>query len=424
MIIIVILSLIPIVIWSLMLPLSIRFYDLTSITTSIGQILGLVGIVLFSINLILAGRLKILDKYFKGLDKVYAYHSQIGTISFSMILFHPVFLVIRFLTISTQEAIMFFVPFISPSVTLGIFSLALMMVLISITFYIKMKYNYWKLSHKFMTVAFALGVMHVFLISSDISRNNVLRIYILTLALTGLFFSVRRAFLSKALISKSIYKIEKVRLLNENITEIEMSLVKEKITFNAGQFIFVSFKYDGLGESHPFSISSGEDEENLKLVVKDLGDYTRRLKGLPIGVKVEIEGPFGGFSYKNSKNKDQIWVAGGIGITPFLSMAKTLNEDYKINFYYCVRNRNEAALIDDLIKIADKNINFKVNLWCSGEENKGFINAEMISNSCGGITDKDIFLCGPKVFMESLNEQFISQGVEKNKIYYENFNFI
>jgi predicted ferric reductase len=254
MIVIFILSLIPIVIWTTILPLPLRFSDFISATTSVGQILGLLGMTLYSINLILAGRLKILDKYFKGLDKVYAHHRIIGTIAFSMLLFHPLFLVAKYVTFSLQEAALFFIPFIgSLSVTWGILSLMLMIILLSITFYTKIKYNIWKFSHKFMTIAFLFAVIHTFMISSDVSRNNFLRYYVLTLAVLGLVIIFRKAYLNQTLVGEFKYKVSEVKDLGNEIVSIDMTPIKEKITFTSGQFVFVSFHDKNIGsESHPF----------------------------------------------------------------------------------------------------------------------------------------------------------------------------
>ena len=423
MFIITILALIPIAIWATMIPLSSRFSDFMAITTSIGQILGLLGMTLYAINLVLAGRLKILDRYFKGLDKVYAHHRMIGTLSFSMLLFHPIFLVAKYLTFSLQDSAMFFVPFAtSISVTWGILSLLLMIILLSITFYSKIKYNIWKLSHKFMTTAFFLAVLHTFMISSDVSRNNFLRYYILTLVIIGLVVSVRRAYFGEILVSKFKYKVANVIDLGSGIVSIEMSPVYKKFDFIPGQFVSVSFKDPNIGwESHPFSIASSEKEDNFKLVIKNFGDFTSRLKNLEIGSKVSVEGPYGNFTYKSVDNKKQIWIAGGIGITPFMSMAYSIDESYSVDLYVCVREKAEAVLIDELQKITFTNKNFRVILWCSNES--GFINAGVIANKINDIKDRDIFICGPAIFMESLNQQFLSLSVTKDKIHYENFNF-
>ncbi len=419
--IIIVLSIIPVVIWSFMMPLSLRFADINSITTSVGQILGLIGMTLFSINLILAGRFKFLDRYFKGLDKVYVNHSKIGSISFSFLLFHPLFLVVKYILISTSTAALFFVPFTDMPITWGIISLSLMIILISTTFYIKLKYNIWKISHKGMTIAFIFAIIHTLMISSDVSRNHFLAFYILSLAIIGLLVSIRQVFLSNFK-KKLNFRVKNVKQLNQDIVEIEMEPLGKVLSFIPGQFAFFSFISSNVSsESHPFSISSSSKDNNLKITVKNLGDYTSLLKNLKEGDSVIVDGPYGNFSYKNILNKNQIWVAGGIGVTPFFSMANDLDDSYNINFYYTVKDTIEAVYVKEFNEISQKNFNFKFKLWST--KDNGYINGESIVNLSNGLKDKDIFFCGPPVLMESLKEQFVLLGVDVKKIHYENFNF-
>ena len=420
--IIFILSLIPVIIWAFMAPIASRFTDINTITTSIGQVLGLVGMALFAINLILAGRFKWLDRHFRGLDKVYAKHSKIGAISFSMLLFHPLFLVVKYVFISTQQAAMFFMPFNYMPVTWGIMSLLLMMILLSITFYFKFKYNVWKMSHKFLTLAFFIGVIHTVVISSDVSRNMILRYYILGLSIFALIVIIRKAIYDKLSLKKYKYKVKNVVLLNKDILEIEMEPISNKMVYSSGQFSF--FKFIGTGvspESHPFSISGASNADNLKITVKNLGDYTRTLSNLNRNDVVIIDGPYGNFSYKNVTNKNQIWIAGGIGITPFYSMAQVLDPSYHIDFYYSVKEIGEAVYVKELQDIAQKNPNFKFNLWCANE--KGYISGSAIASLSVGVEKKDLFFCGPPVLMESLKNQFVDLGVDIRDIHYEDFSF-
>ena len=420
--IIIILSAIPVIIWAFMLPFSVRFADLNSITTSLGQILGLVGMALFSINLILAGRFKWLDKHFKGLDKVYANHSRIGAIAFSMLLFHPLMLVVKYVAISTHEAALFFVPFTDMPITWGIISLFLMIVLLSFTFYFKFKYHVWKMSHKFLTLAFLFGVIHTFMISSDVSRNVLLRYYILGLAALGIIIITRKAILDYLPINRFKYKVKNLVQLNKDIIEIEMETVNKKMIYKAGQFAFFNFLSMGVSsESHPFSISSSYKDKTLKITVKNLGDFTSGLINLRIGDDVLVDGPYGNFSYENVTSKTQIWIAGGIGITPFYSMAQSLKEGYNIIFYYSVRDKSEAVYVKELQHTETLYPNFNFNLWSASES--GYINAGVVTNLCGGIEGKDIFFCGPPMLMDSLKNQFISLGADIKNIHYEDFSF-
>jgi predicted ferric reductase len=418
------LVLLPVARWAMLLPLEYRIFDMSATMTSLGQITGLAGMVMFSISLILGARLRFLDKYFYGLDKIYQNHHIFGALSFSLILFHPLFLVFKYIQFSLRDAAMFFMPSTNIPIGYGIISLFLMIVLMVLTFYIPLRYERWKISHKFLVLVFLFAILHTFYISSDVSRDSILRVYILGLSAFGLAAGLWRSFAYKAFNENFDYEIIKITAFNTGILEIEMSPRNRKIEYEAGQFIFVSFaSWKVNAEVHPFSISSPPSAENLRITVKALGDFTSEMKNLRVGDKVSVEGPFGEFSYKKALSKKQIWIAGGIGITPFLSMAGDLkaNDGYEVDLYYCTKNNTEAVLINELLKTASENRNFKLFSWCS--EEKGYISAQAISDGSGGLQDKDIFLCGPPVVIASLSGQFEKMGVNKDRIHWENFNF-
>jgi predicted ferric reductase len=168
--------------------------------------------------------------------------------------------------------------------------------------------------------------------------------------------------------------------------------------FTSGQFAFFSFKSLLVkSESHPFSISSSPNDNNLKITVKNLGDYTGRLFNLKIGDFVMVDGPYGNFSYKKAKKQNQIWIAGGIGITPFYSMAQSLESGYKVDLYYSVKENLEAVYAKELIELTKKNPSFRFKLWNTTE--RGYVNGRVVTDLSSGLKDKEIFLCGPSVFM-------------------------
>lgn len=417
-----ILALIPIFRWAFIQPLSIRFFDFSSTMTSLGQITGLLGMMLFSLNLIISNRSQFFDKIFLGLHHFYNAHKWLGALSFSLLLFHPILLALKFVTISTREAAMFLLPGTSNAVDLGIYALLGMILLLGITFYLKIKYNIWRFSHKFMVIVFVLAILHTLLISSDVSRDMFLRFYILFFAFVGLFNGFFRAFLRKFFNKDTKFKVSSIKSLTGQVVEIKLSSFGEKMKFNPGQFVFIRFELPGMKEPHPFSISSGSGSDDFELVIKSFGDFTENLKYLQIGTVAQIEGPYGDFFKKNS-NKKEIWIAGGVGITPFLSKARSLeNIEHPIDLYYCVKEKNEAVLLNELNAITLTKNTFKVFPWFSKEN--GYISGDIILKNSGELKDVDIYICGPLPFMKLLQDQFIKLGVEKNNIIFEEFNFL
>jgi predicted ferric reductase len=193
----------------------------------------------------------------------------------------------------------------------------------------------------------------------------------------------------------------------------------------AGQFLFVRFPDDRtLNESHPFTISSAPHEDVLRLTVKASGDFTRELYArLKEGADAIIEGAYGMFDYRTGAPK-QIWIAGGIGLTPFLSFIRDMdgNLAHDVDFYYTVRHPEEALFMDEIQAAAKKNPRLMVRIRCSATE--GSLTAEeIVKNTNGNLSERDIYLCGPLPMIQAFEKKFIALGVPESNIHYEEFNF-
>ncbi|MFA5987062.1 MAG: ferric reductase-like transmembrane domain-containing protein [Candidatus Paceibacterota bacterium] len=422
-IVISILSAAPITMWVFVKPLGVRFSSVPTTLTSFGQITGLVGISMFAIVMILSGRFKFMENYFGGLNKIYFAHHMLGGLAFILMLFHPLFLAGKYFLISSTSAALFLLPGSNLSINFGIFSLAFLLILLTITFFAELPYEIWKTTHKFLGVALFLAGIHGLLIPSDISRFLPLKIYVLSLVGLGIVVYVYRTILGFFLIKKYEYAISGVKDLGQDIIEIEMTPKNKQLAFLPGQFIFVGFQDEEIGsEIHPFSISSSSANQNIKIDVKNLGDFTAKLKKLKKGTLVKIEGAFGKFFSQD--NRDEIWVAGGIGVTPFLSMARSREKSgFKnvVHLFYCVQNASEAVFLSELVNISTQNKNFNVITQYSKEQ--GYITSDRIRNAANGITNKDIFICGPSSMMQSLKTQLLDSGIPNANIHSEEFQF-
>jgi predicted ferric reductase len=135
------------------------------------------------------------------------------------------------------------------------------------------------------------------------------------------------------------------------------------------------------------------------------------------GNKVWVEGPYGRFYSDVGK---QVWVAGGIGITPFLSMAEELPNSRKdVDLYYSVTKRKELVVIDDLRSIQKLSKGrFRVHEWVSDE--MGRLGIEAIKGPYAG---KAYFLCGPPGLKDSIKRGLLEKGVRRSMIMDEEFRF-
>lgn len=310
------------------------------------------------------------------------------------------------------------------AVNYGIAALLSMIILLFMTLYVNMRYQNWKFSHKFLGFVFILAGLHTFLITTDISYYPLLKLYIIFICLIGVVSYVYGSYLRPKLAKKFNYIIESVESKNK-IHLINLKPLNEKIQFKAGQFVFVKLKGENLSsELHPFTIASSPSERNLFFAIKSLGDYTEGLKFLKKGNLAEIEGPYGKF-HSSSFNHDQVWIAGGIGITPFLSLAKdlALNKQSKTNvhFYYSTRNRSEAIFLNEITNIIKDSPNIKLIPHFSDEN--GHINLKKIESKFASLKNMEFFLCGPEKMILDLYTQLRNAEVKKSSIHKEEFNF-
>ena len=422
------LSLSPILLWWFFGPGPSDFNSYASVTHSIGELSALIAITMFALTFVLSMRIKFIEDIFGGLDKVYIAHGILGGSALIMILMHPIFLVLKFIPSNIRQAALYLMPSNFWSVNFGIIAMLGFILLIAITLYSKMKYNHWKFTHEFMGLIFFFAVLHMLLVRGTASHDYIFHGYYIFAAIIaniGLGAFLYSLLLKDRLTKSATYRVKSVKKLTKDTHEVVMVPEYKPISYKSGQFIFVRFYNRKLGrEAHPFSIASESDDIELKILVKELGDYTKKMSMLQPDNLVSVEGPFGRFNYDRKHHKHQVWIAAGIGITPFLGMADDLKKmDYHNNVELFFTARNEEDLIGarDLIEIANEKENFKVIPWLSSR--MGHLDTKTILEKIGTHKDTDFFLCGPTSFKTKIISGLIRSGVRSDRIHREVFDF-
>ncbi|OGM33306.1 hypothetical protein A2803_05570 [Candidatus Woesebacteria bacterium RIFCSPHIGHO2_01_FULL_44_21] len=393
---------------------SILNFPLISVT----QILGLTAATLVSLNLLLASRLKIFENLFGGLDKVYKQHQFTGKTAFALMLAHPTFLLLS--SSDLWRAVELYVLDLStPAYNYGKLALFGFTTLITLTIFVRLPYHIWRITHQLMIIPLIFLTLHVATIPSDVAVFLPLRVWILGLLLVGIGSYIYKVILYKHIGPKLDYKVNQVNLRGQ-ITEVLLEPQGSALSHEPGQFVFVIFGNHEIGdEEHPFSISSAPGEKLIRLSIKKSGDFTSTLPKLKAQDKVKLYGPYGAFGrIALVSKKEVVMIAGGIGITPFLSIVnyiKNKNINLKYKLIYSYKNETDSSYKEELMEIAgDK-------LVTHNSDRSGHLTAKSIADKVGGLTNKTILLCGPKGMMSALTSQFLEMGVKRRNIIFEDF---
>ena len=385
-----------------------------------GEVLGSTMIMLMSFSLFISTRPKWAEQFFGGLDKMYMTHRRTSTSAFLLMFVHvlTVPITIMNLRIGNYFGIIAF---------LGIVAIVLPTLAPRIPFLNKLAgpdYEGWKKLHRYIGIFFFLGYLHSISVNAPIAHVaiNWTQIFVILGISSYLYTEVFGQFFKKFL----PYTVEAVNHPNNSTTEVVMRAKKGPIKEQrAGQFLFVRFpKEKLLNESHPFTISSAPSEDVLRLTIKASGNFTRDLfSHLQAGTEALIEGAYGMFDYKTGGQK-QIWVAGGIGVTPFLSFIRDLETDlqHHVDFYYTVRHQEESVFVDEIEDIVKKHPRLRPYIRFSAVHGSLTIE-DILKNAGGNIQGHHVYMCGPLPMVQAFEKKFLEAGVAAGNIHYEEFNF-
>jgi predicted ferric reductase len=245
-----------------------------------------------------------------------------------------------------------------------------------------------------------------------------------TIIVLGVLAYLYRQLLWERLKRREPFLVEEVRKLNGTVAQVTLKPQSKPILHRAGQFLYVYFDADNiLREPHPFTISSAPHEDKLRLSIKSSGDWTQHLhEKLQPGGRAFVDGPYGEFNYKTGGAK-QIWIAAGIGITPFLSWIRDLQGDApkpEVDFFYTTTVPEEALFLDEIRSVAARP-GFRAHVLHTARD--GRLSVDKIVEATGDPSARDVYLCGPAPMLEAFRRAFIARGVPGSKIHYEEFNF-
>jgi ferredoxin-NADP reductase len=226
----------------------------------------------------------------------------------------------------------------------------------------------------------------------------------------------------------------------EEVAEGTMAFHFEKpsgFTFNAGQFADVSLidppETDAEGNVRTFSIASPPFQNDLVFTtrMRDTA-FKRSLKKVPLETQVTISSAAGSFTLHKNPAKPAVFLAGGIGITPFISIARQADRDrlpHKLHLFYSNRRPEDAAFLNALQTLEKTNPNFRLictmtEMSKSKKEWKGeigLINQEMLSRHLTNLQGPIYYVAGPPAMVAGIKTMLIAANVDEDDIRTEDF---
>jgi predicted ferric reductase len=293
---------------------------------------------------------------------------------------------------------------------MGEWAIYAVLAMLVITLWKKFPYRAWSILHQAMPVLYLMLAFHAaMLVPTDYWAQPVGMLLgaLLAAGVYGAVQSLRRAIGKSRQASGEIVSVEH---LPGDVCAVRCRLNPSWRGHRAGQFAFVTF--EGREGAHPFTIASADQgDRTIDFQIKALGDYTKELaQRLQAGQTVRVEGPYGRFDLARCNPKaGQIWIAGGIGVTPFLAWLESLQANLQhapaADLHYCTRNQTTDSFAHRLTTLCATlpGVHLHIHDASQGEA----LNARTLAAS----GKSEIWFCGPAGLGKALRDGLKSMGV-------------
>ena len=398
--------------------------------------LGFGGLAMMALQFVLTARFKVIKAPY-GSDVIYHFHRQISLVAFVLILAHPLLLFIN--APDTLRLLnLFGAPWRARAGVVAVLLLAVLMVASLWRKPFKIEYTTWRIWHGILAIAVvALAMAHVVLAAHYVNTPWKRVIW----AGYGLFWIGLLAWvrlIKPMLLLRRPYAVDQVIPERGNSWTLVVKPVGHPgMSFMPGQFAWLTAWTSPFADAeHPFSFSSSAcRSDGVAFTIKELGDFTQTIKDLKPGQLVYLDGPFGAFSVdRHPHAQSYAFVAGGIGITPMMSMLRTLADRgdqrsllliYANNTWEDVAFREEIDSLQQRLTLQVVHVLRDPPEGWQGEQ--GFVGKEVLARHLPPERCPDafeVFICGPKPMMDSVEKALVELGVHLGDFHSERFDLV
>ena len=382
----------------------------------LGIVLGWIGVGLLLASLLLMLREPALAEAIGGLERMYRWHHGVGLVAYIVLLLHPLALA----TEAWKEGPHVAWQTLSPAsqgwaVWLGWASLLCLMAGMAASVMPALPYRRWRLLHGLLGIGVLLGLAHLVLLGFDAITFTAVVLALLLLAWRTLRVDLGLA--------ARPYVVASVRYVAATTVEVGLRPLANALVAAPGQFIMVAFSdgphFRGCREYHPFTVSAIAPGGDLDIGIKALGDCTRVMQSVENGVAARVQGPFGTFLMQRPA-APEVWIAGGIGITPFVAALRSAAPALPTTLIYLYRSDEDAPYLAELRELTAQTRSLTLIAHATGDAlpDMNAVLAESLD-----LPDRQCYLCGPPGLIAAAEHALHARGTDATRIHYEKFDF-
>lgn len=388
---------------------------------ALGIALGAASIAAMSLTLILSTRPRWAEPLFGGLDRMYKVHKWLGIAALALMIGHNTFEP-ELENVVRETRLGEFASDVGEVAFNGLIGLILISWIKRIPFTrLELPWSIWRFTHRFTGLLFAVAALHQFAVDKPSGLDGTLDLYLNALSLAGLAAWLFMQFVAPYLRPRA-FVLENIDR-HGSVAEVTLRPEGRALRWRPGQFAFLSAPDAGMAEAHPFTIASAPRADgHLRFGIKALGGWTRRLpERLAHGQRLRVEGPYGRFVFRKRARR-QVWLAGGIGITPFLAWAEALTDtdQQEIALVWVVTTRTEAFAAECLAAIAARHAGLTVHIVASAED--GRFTAQRLTQLVPfPLHESELFYCGPTGLRDAVVSGLQAAGQRPRRVHHEAF---
>lgn len=401
---------------------------------TLGLHTGLAGIAILAMQFVLAARFRWVERPF-GLDQLFRFHKAMAVYGALLVVAHPVLLAWG----SGKWTLLW--GWSQPwYIWMGKTALLLLLVTWFVSWFrerIKFEFQKWRLTHNVLAVSLLLLAFLHSIVAGDDLEHPVMRVVwpasLLIVVGVYLFHKAVRP----RLLSKHRYQVTEVMPETDNVTTIKLEPPPGKTRFDylPGQFHFITFHAEAPDvptEEHHWTISSSPTQGDfLTSTIKASGDFTAKIPKLKVGDTADVLGPYGRFSYLlHPDENDIVMIAGGIGITPLMSMIRHMRDvgsTKRVLLLYANRTEGDIVFRRELDQISQSEhpdltvvhvLSHADEAWHGP---RGLIERDVIAKHCDAPSDKAFYVCAPPPMTDAVTAALLDLGVQPSRIHGERF---